>query len=69
MLKLEDRQAVNRASAAKMLQAALSDRNMTWDQKAAMVLDWAASDGTDEQIEQLSNRIGRVPGERIRGGI
>lgn len=55
------------AATAKMLNEALSDRNMTFDAKAAIVRDWIARDATDQQAETLGNQIGRIPSERIRG--
>ncbi len=67
MIKLEDRQAANRAAATKMLHEALYSRHMPFEAKAAIMLDYIASQATDAQAEDMGNRIGRIPGERIRG--
>ena len=61
-----DRAAEARYSGTKMLNEALADTHVTFEAKAALVLDWIAKDATDEQAEALGNRIGRIPGERKR---
>ena len=61
-----DQSAAARYSATRMLKDALADRHISFDAKAAIVLDWLHTDATDAQATDIGNRAGRMPQERAR---